>query len=140
LKTLKQIRQWDYPIVKPMEKPMELAGPWVIQDDAEAGITSATNLLTGETSGWPFRRGWRYQSLDGRRALWFRYFDFPAAEQGIEVWETDTWHQVDAFRPDFGYEWYWPYRDVAFGPDPDLIAIAFENQLALWRLDSKTQP
>lgn len=140
LHTLKPIRQYDYPVFKPLEKPMELVGPWVVEDDAEAGTTRATDLLSGEVHEWPFRRGWRYSSPDGRRALWFRYYGYPVAEQGIEVWETDTWRQVDVFRPDFGEDWYRLHRDVAFGPDLNLIAIPVANQLALWRLRADPAP
>lgn len=140
LATLKKIRQQDYPVVRPNEKPMELIGTWVVQDDAEAGTTQATDLLTGATHGWPFRRGWRYASPDGRTILWFRYFGYRPAEQGVEVWDTDTWRQIDRIAPDLGEEWYWPYRDVAFGPDPALIGIVFEDHLALWRLQTAPEP
>lgn len=140
LATLTQVRQWDYPVTEPMEKPMALAGKWIVQDDPEAGTTIATDLLTGDAHAWPFRRGWRYLSPDRERAVWFRYFGFPVAEQGIEIWATDTWLQIDAFRPDLETDWYLPYRKVAFGPDPTLIAIAYEGHLALWRLAVESTP
>lgn len=140
LATLKKIRQQDYPVVKPFEEPTELIGTWVVQDDPEAGTTLATDLLTGATHGWPFRRGWRYASPDGQMVLLFRYYDYLPAEQGVEVWATDTWRQLGRFKPDWGDEWYRPHLDVAFGPDPALIGIVFEDHLALWRLQATPGP
>lgn len=124
------VQQTEFPIVKPADRPLSLHGTWLMQTDARAGTYTANDLVSGEVKDLPYRLGWRYLSDDGLWMACMRYLGYD--DQAIEIWRTDSWRNVDTFRPNFAPNWYYPPVFLAFNPAGDILAIAHEGQLTLW--------
>jgi hypothetical protein len=105
--------------------------------DATAQIT---DLTTDATRAFLYRRGTSFYNNDHSLVAVLRYRGIDHEDQGIELWNTDTWRNLYTFRPSFGYELDLVPVEIAFSPDNSTLAIVHQGRLTLWDITPFTIP
>lgn len=120
-----------------MNLSLELLGTSLVQVDFEKNTSQILDLETNKVRDLPFRMGWRYYNADGSLMIYARLFGFNAKEQGIELWNTDSWRNIYTFMPVFGQE----IDEIAFSPDNTILAITHDKELiSLWNVRLINEP
>ncbi len=119
---------------------LKLKGPLLLQQNYPKGTLQAVNLETGDVRDLPFRDGWRYVNSDMSFIVFARWLSVEDKDRVFELWNTDNWHEVYSFLPDFGTDWIYSMNEIVFSPDSRLLAIDHQGQVSLWNIAPYTRP
>jgi WD40 repeat protein len=133
-------REIDFPEADYTSEGMELYGKNIIHFNFVKGTSDLTDLSTGGTTSFLYRQGWRYFSPDLKFMVAMRYFGFDEKDQGLELWNTDTWRNVYSFKPNFGKDWFYEPVDIIFSPDNATLVIVHGGQVSLWDIRPLVKP
>jgi WD40 repeat protein len=111
-----------------------LVGRYLLHQDTNNAELEALDLSKDEKRDFPYRIGLKYFNTDASLMLCLRYINRDAMD--IEIWNTDTWRNIYAFKTTFSYN----VNSVAFSPDNSLLAIDYHGQVYLLQIRPAIQP
>ena len=125
--------------VYPTHANMWLVGQNLIYEDKIKSTLSAYAFSLETRKELPFRIGEKYFNADASSMFVIRDIRIDGNKEGFEIWNTDTWRNINISKPSF-IENLISISDVVFSPDNSFLAIDFDGRISLWNIRPSTQP
>lgn len=131
-------RDIDYPEAGWFDEDMSLTGSYLAHSDKVSAAFTVTDLITEDTTLFPYRKGLRFVSPDRNLVAFARFgFGYEDGEKGIELWNSDTWREIYHFAPNYVTNAFFRGDiSLVIAPDNSLMLIAHNGQLSLWDIRS----
>jgi len=132
-------REIKFEEVYPLNADMWLVEQYLVHEDKIKPTFDALDLSADKRKDFPYRTGWKYFNADASLMLVVRYIGVDEDKEGIEIWNTDTWRNIYAFKPTFIDNIFY-LSGIAFNPNNSLLAIDYHGQVYLWDIRPTIQP
>jgi WD40 repeat protein len=117
---------------------LSLLGTLLVEKDYKKKSSQVTDLKTDEVKSMPYCSGLlEFYNMDTSLMTCEKIID---DNQVVEIWNTNSQEKVYTFTPDFEKDLIHSITGMAFNPGNTVLAIAHNDQISLWRIQTEVQP
>lgn len=117
---------------------LSLLDTLLVEKDYKKKSSQVTDLKTDEVKSMPYCSGLlEFYNVDASLMTCAKIID---DNQVVEIWNTNSQEKVYTFTPDFEKDLVHSITGMAFNPGSTMLAIAHNDQISLWRIQTEVQP
>lgn len=117
---------------------LSLHGTLLVEKDYKKKSSQVIDLKTDEVKSMPYCSGLlEFYNVDASLMTCEKIID---DNQVVEIWNTNSQEMVYTFTPDFEKDLIHSITGMAFNPGNTVLAIAHNDQISLWRIQTEVQP